>query len=103
MGVEPEIARELSRVPREADNFHAGERQLLEELLARGEREGVLRRMRSRGATAAALQSMLGEPVLLAALSPSPPASGARALPPAFFDILFHGLAAPEGSRRAEV
>jgi hypothetical protein len=59
--------------------------------------------MKSRGATAAALQALLREPLLLAVLSPSPPANGARALPPAIFDVLIHGLAAPQGSRRAEV
>jgi AcrR family transcriptional regulator len=103
MGVEDAVARELTLVPREAEAFHAGERRLLEEWLARGERQGSLRRMRSRGAAAAALQALLREPVVLAVLSPSPPATGARALPPAIYDILFHGLAAPTGVRRAEV
>lgn len=102
-GVSPAIARELTLVPRGAEAFHAGELAILEEVLARGEREGLFRRMKSRGATAAALQALLREPLMLAVLSPSPPASGARALPPAIFDVLFHGLAASQGSRRAEV
>lgn len=102
-GVSPEIARELALLPREASAFNDEERRILEELLARGEREGVFRRMRTRGATAAALQALLREPLLEAVLSSSPPPSGARALPAAIFDVVFHGLAAPQGGRRAEV
>jgi AcrR family transcriptional regulator len=97
-GVGAEIARELTFVPRGAEAFREGEQKLFEDLLRRGEREGLFRRIHSRGAAAAALQVLLREPILNAVLSPSPPASGERALPPAILDLVFHGLAAPQGA-----
>jgi AcrR family transcriptional regulator len=93
-GVSPGVARELAAVPRDAQPFQLSERRLIEDVLARGEREGKFRKLRPRGAAAAAIQGMLREPIVGAALGTEPaPLRDGLPLHPCYFEILIEGLA----------
>jgi AcrR family transcriptional regulator len=93
-GVSPGVARELATVPRDAKAFQVSERKLIGEVLLRGERAGVFRKLRHRGAVAGAIQGMLREPIVDAALAPEA-ATLRDGLPlhPAYFEVLIDGLA----------
>jgi len=102
-GVSPGVARELATVPRDAKAFQVSERKLIGEVLLRGERAGVFRKLRPRGAVAGAIQGMLREPIVDAALAPEA-ATLRDGLPlhPAYFEVLIDGLASPPATGDTE-
>jgi AcrR family transcriptional regulator len=94
LGVESEVADEIVTLVRRREHpFVRAERELLEDLLARGAREGVFRELPSRRDTAAALQSLLRGPAL-EVLHAASGSRGSRRLAPAALELLLRGLEA---------
>lgn len=90
-GAGREVVEEvLSLVRQQHVEYLGKERTLFESVLARGEREGTFRPVRSRRAAAAALQALLSTPVT-EALSRG---AGPEGLPPAVLDLILRGLEA---------